>query len=264
MDARMIASSDTQFPHCEFYIAPHEYLDIDNLEIQPIAPRLGARFTSPVIVICPSPRVAYSLLVASQQRGDSEVLEFITQPCGPRKLAKAFEMCVQRQQQRVEASNGVKTKPAASRTKTLDKLERQPSPASNAGVNHQPEVKLTSHLTSTKKEFAKPSGKLNSFPKDGNFSHISSPAESRITLEQNGHQPSSQEEVPPTVLLVDDNDINIKLLVAFMKKLGCYYITAQNGQEALECFKNASQISVVLMGRCFNEADCRLQLQIPD
>lgn len=256
MDARVIAPSDTQFRHCEFYIAPHEYLDIDNLEIQPIAPGLGARFTSPVIIICPTPRVAHSLFVASQQRGDSEVLEFITQPCGPRKLAKALEMCIQRQQQRVEASDGVKIRPAASRTTTLDKLKRQP------------EVKLTSHLASTRQDFAKPPGKLNSFPKGGNSTHDSShavlaPEENKTTGEQNGHQPSPQEEVSPTILLVDDNDINLKLLVAFMKKLGCYYITAQNGQEALESFKeNASQIGIVLMGRFSMKqtAGCRYQI----
>lgn len=42
------------------------------------------------------------------------------------------------------------------------------------------------------------------------------------------------------VLLVDDNKINLKLLVMFMKKCGFSYEEAENGQEALDRFKEAS------------------------
>lgn len=53
----------------------------------------------------------------------------------------------------------------------------------------------------------------------------------------------------PSVLLVDDNDVNLKLLVAFMKKAKFPYYTASNGLEALEVYKaNAGYIPVVLMG----------------
>lgn len=38
-------------------------------------------------------------------------------------------------------------------------------------------------------------------------------------------------------LLVDDNPINLKILSAYLKKLGQGYRTATNGQEALDAYK---------------------------
>ena len=41
-------------------------------------------------------------------------------------------------------------------------------------------------------------------------------------------------KVPTTLLLVDDNHINLKVLAAYMRKLDLAYDTAVNGQEALD------------------------------
>ncbi|KAJ6119974.1 hypothetical protein N7523_004254 [Penicillium sp. IBT 18751x] len=43
------------------------------------------------------------------------------------------------------------------------------------------------------------------------------------------------------VLVVDDNDINLKILSAFMRKIGCQYETASNGQIALEKYRNGNR-----------------------
>ncbi|KPI34667.1 uncharacterized protein AB675_68 [Cyphellophora attinorum] len=43
----------------------------------------------------------------------------------------------------------------------------------------------------------------------------------------------------PTLLLVDDNDINLRLLVAFAKKLKYSYTTAVDGELAVDAFKHA-------------------------
>ena len=45
----------------------------------------------------------------------------------------------------------------------------------------------------------------------------------------------------PYILLVDDNPINLKLLVTFMKKIKLPYDEAVNGYEALEKFKSSSR-----------------------
>lgn len=51
-------------------------------------------------------------------------------------------------------------------------------------------------------------------------------------------------------LLVDDNDINLKILASFMKRLGHGYDTAANGLEALQLYTaNPGLYSFVLMGR---------------
>ncbi|PYH87958.1 hypothetical protein BO71DRAFT_339888 [Aspergillus ellipticus CBS 707.79] len=43
------------------------------------------------------------------------------------------------------------------------------------------------------------------------------------------------------VLIVDDNDINIKILATFMRKIGCSYETATNGLAALETYKESTR-----------------------
>ncbi|KAJ5578886.1 hypothetical protein N7450_007753 [Penicillium hetheringtonii] len=68
------------------------------------------------------------------------------------------------------------------------------------------------------------------------------------TSEQQFGIRSSARQDSPLVLLVDDNSINMSLLVTFMKKLKVDYLTAQNGQEALDIFtENSSRVCLILM-----------------
>ena len=51
------------------------------------------------------------------------------------------------------------------------------------------------------------------------------------------------------VLLVEDNEINLKLLVAYMRKLKLNHATAINGLEALNAYKEAhGRFDVIFMG----------------
>lgn len=51
-------------------------------------------------------------------------------------------------------------------------------------------------------------------------------------------------------LLVDDNDINLRILASFMKRLGHAYDTAVNGLEALQMYTNNPGLyPFVLMGK---------------
>merc|ERR1711939_577087 len=47
----------------------------------------------------------------------------------------------------------------------------------------------------------------------------------------------SADEDFPTVLLVEDNDVNLSLLVAFMKKSKLSYVTAKDGLQATQAFE---------------------------
>lgn len=52
------------------------------------------------------------------------------------------------------------------------------------------------------------------------------------------------------VLLVEDNEINLKLLVAYMRKLKLNHATAINGLEALNSYKEANgRFDVIFMGK---------------
>lgn len=71
----------------------------------------------------------------------------------------------------------------------------------------------------------------------------------------NGAKPSKVDAEPSVtegmrVLLVEDNEINLKLLMTYMRKLKIDYTTATNGLEALEAYKEAKgQFDIVFMGK---------------
>ena len=44
----------------------------------------------------------------------------------------------------------------------------------------------------------------------------------------------------PRVLLVDDNDINLKIMVTYMRKLNCFYMTAKDGLQAFHNFRDST------------------------
>ncbi|KAI9035886.1 uncharacterized protein KD926_002640 [Aspergillus affinis] len=54
-------------------------------------------------------------------------------------------------------------------------------------------------------------------------------------------QPTESSREHTRVLLVDDNDINLKIMSTFMRKIGCHYDTASNGLIALEKYESSSQ-----------------------
>lgn len=60
-----------------------------------------------------------------------------------------------------------------------------------------------------------------------------------------------QEEDGLRVLLVEDNEINLKLLVATMRKLKLEYVTAINGLDAFNSYKDCGgNFDVIFMGSC--------------
>lgn len=68
-----------------------------------------------------------------------------------------------------------------------------------------------------------------------------------VTNEETG---PSQQPHSYKYLLVDDNDINLKILASFMKRLGHGYDTAANGLEALQMYtSNPGLYPFVLMGK---------------
>ena len=80
-------------------------------------------------------------------------------------------------------------------------------------------------------------------PQTAQTSEVTAEAASGEAAEANKSQ-SPHEEQPDQAeskqcakyLLVDDNNINLKVLSAFMKKLGHTYATASNGQEAVDAY----------------------------
>ncbi|KAJ5351557.1 hypothetical protein N7452_000531 [Penicillium brevicompactum] len=249
MDTCFIAPSQAQFVQCDFYISLHEHLDAGNLQLHSIAPSPKERLSSPLIIICSSPKVAHAMFMENRRRKDPAVLEFISQPCGPRKLAKTLETCIRRQQQRLDSVSDdeiSELSPVTSAPSSLDDPLRDPSTAFPNQLSNT-EVPVS---VSVMDYAARNSGRSGSNSPRCLHNPQGPQSLSRDTLDTpHGDSICDPALQPPTiVLLVDDNDINLRLLIAFMKKLNCDYIIAQNGEEALEAFKsNSSSIRMILM-----------------
>ncbi len=200
---------DTKF---DFYLAVQTELNCEDTEgrdLFGLSQRLvnrDGRF-SPVVVICQSPEEAHRMFVAAKNRSERFYFEFISQPCGPRKLARALDICVKRQ------------------------TEQRSSGLSPDEPTHWVEMPESSHLPLDVGPSEPPSNrmKISKRPTADTMGDGSRKGSSEA---------KSQQEMPePSVLLVDDNDLNLQLLCAYTEKDNHPYMTAKDGAEAVEVYK---------------------------
>ncbi|PLB47620.1 hypothetical protein P170DRAFT_385449 [Aspergillus steynii IBT 23096] len=227
--------------HCDFYITTQEYMELDDQRIRSIPPGPTRKFASSVVVICPSPGAARAMFTAARARGDLEVIEFISQPCGPRKLAKTLKTCCLRQRGRQRLSTA--------ETRLLVPFQQD-------GKYHIPPIPEEAHDSdftlkgmSVRVKDASPLESSNqSDASTTDPDQDSSPATSAQVPGSLSPETTPSPTSPPRVLIVDDNEINVKLLEAFMRKLGCESSIARNGLEAVESFKaQPKTFSIILM-----------------
>ncbi|KZF25695.1 hypothetical protein L228DRAFT_280918 [Xylona heveae TC161] len=254
------ARSSEALGHYDYYIATREDLDLASITLDHPPERLF----SPIIVICSTPASTKNMWSIIQERADAEVVECICQPCGPQKMAKTLKLCTQRQQQRHDLA--AKAKDAAP-SSNVSELPHRASVAPGAArgedsniatnatnANNAKPTELPEEVGTTK--VSTPS--TNEVP---NPSNEAAPISSKAGPDQGGRlmdnerTQNSQVPKPPeisnpaiTVLVVDDNEINARILTTYMKKLGCNYMVAYNGLEAFEAFKaEPARFSVILM-----------------
>ncbi|KAF4764182.1 hypothetical protein HAV15_001429 [Penicillium sp. str.  len=204
----------------------------------------------PIVVISRSPEAAHSMFVAANQSNHEAIVEFISQPCGPHKLAKAFNICTKRQQgQGPPAGGGSNTHQP--RGKKAFQLTKSP-PVSREDIETQraeDEMDFHKHKAG-KKAIDDEYRKLDKMedPQQPEDTHLSQTERDTITLPIREGFPEIEQLTTLTVLLVEDNDINLQILVAHMKKDGYRYTIARNGLEALNTFKaHPTKFGIVLM-----------------
>ncbi|KAJ5153932.1 uncharacterized protein N7500_009371 [Penicillium coprophilum] len=218
----------------DFYLAVQTELDCEDTggrNIFDLARHFdtGDNCTSPVIVICQSPEEAHRMFVASKGRSGTEFFEFVSQPCGPRKIARAMNMCIKRQRDRESGRRGSEEPtrwvevPQSSHL-PVD-IEASDSPEDRMKISKRP----TAETMGTEEDNSLLSRYLDRPGADRE--HALSPA-----------LPSKSEKdtptmVKPSVLLVDDNDVNLQLLCAYVRKSGFEYKTAKDGAQAVETYK---------------------------
>ncbi|PLB46487.1 hypothetical protein P170DRAFT_438263 [Aspergillus steynii IBT 23096] len=223
-----------------FYLAVQTELDSEDLEgrnLFNLAPQLCSQGdeTPIVVVICQSPEEAHSMFVAAKNRGINSIFEFVSQPCGPRKLARALELCIKRRRDD-ESGRRVSDEP----TRWVEMPESSHLPV-DVGPSDPPNERL--------KVSKRPTTDTMGSPEETSLQKAVAEGNWEVTLPNRSGQPSptTQDDkgtdepappVPKSVLLVDDNDLNLQLLCAYTKKDGRDYVTGKDGAEAVETYRS--------------------------
>jgi signal transduction histidine kinase/GAF domain-containing protein len=246
LEVTNISSLEGKSNPFDFYLAVQTELDSEDVEgrnLFGLGPHLANRAggSSPVVVICHSPEEAHRMFVAAKNQGEMSLFEFISQPCGPRKLARALDMCIKRQS---DQSSGQPNNDEPTRWVEMPESTHLPVDidASDAPRNR---MKISKRPTAdTMGSLERPS-QLSSPEEIQNGNSHDATQPSPITDQLETETDSSR----PFVLLVDDNELNLQLLCAYTKKEKTNYMTAQNGAEAVDLYKtNPGKFRVVIIG----------------
>ncbi|CAI7622392.1 unnamed protein product [Penicillium crustosum] len=254
MDVRILTPTDDSPPLCDFYVIVQTDTNSLNTweswlsKTQNYSHGSAGNRRVPIVVISRSPEAAHSMFVAANQSNHEAIVEFISQPCGPRKLAKAFNICTKRQQDQESPAEG-ESNIHQPQGKAFQ-LTKSP-PVFREDIETQraeDEMDFQKHKAGKKAiddEYRKLDKMEDSQQLEG--THLSQTGSDTITLPiREGF--SEIEQPTLTVLLVEDNDINLQILVAHMKKEGYRYTIARNGLEALNTFKaHPTKFEIILM-----------------
>ncbi|KAK7429494.1 hypothetical protein QQZ08_004087 [Neonectria magnoliae] len=216
----------------------------------------------PNIVVCSNPLEAYRQSQSVEAAGYSGIFEFISQPTGPRKLAKTLLLAYRRWMglpksptpsasgpllvQRPAGPNrhpssytvsdvGATTLipvPSTREAEAAAGVETTMGTEENATKTDQNAAKTDQNMTETERNTTR-TGPITTTESNG---IPTAPASTKETSPgRNTSDECTPEPGPPSqFLLVDDNHINLKVLSAYMNKLGLQYQIAMNGQEALD------------------------------
>ncbi|KAI4593876.1 hypothetical protein KJ359_008919 [Pestalotiopsis sp. 9143b] len=193
----------------------------------------------PVVVICHSAVIAHSLSLKFRQTRKGEAFEFIPQPVGPRKLANAMILALGRYND-AKASDLVASEPPQS-------IYANPmiTPDYTPGVELPVQSSWIPDLALSPIQLMNPQPIITNDLGESSPMPLLPEANELVEL---GLEMSMMSLTRDEILLVDDNNINLQILVSFMKKLKYKYKTASNGLEAFEIYSaSPGSFSHVLM-----------------
>ncbi|ETS85400.1 hypothetical protein PFICI_03425 [Pestalotiopsis fici W106-1] len=242
--------------------------------IEPGITELREGDITPTVIICRNALMARSMATSPKYsiRAGNGVLDFISQPVGPRKLAKVLLQCFKQWTKLQETAMSTQAPSDMNYSESANSPMEEPRDILFAqSTRSAPETSDTSADSSRPRSSAETQRQV--------VEESISPLRDPIDLDRDRHaetpQPDQTAIAPNTnttehgvgeegksqnleirlkqshkarYLLVEDNAINMKILIAYMRKLGHRYDTANNGQEALEAFqKGAGQYKCILM-----------------
>ncbi|KAF7530475.1 hypothetical protein G7054_g9526 [Neopestalotiopsis clavispora] len=233
---------------------------------------LRADEMTPTVVICRNALVARRMATSPKYsiRACNGVIDFISQPVGPRKLAKVLLQCFKHWTKLQETAISTQAPSVFTQSESMASPLEEPRDLLFAqSARSAPEAQVAPGASPRPRSLTAP----ERHPIE---EHVTSPSLSHRNSDQDAETPRpSQAAIAPKpveeeaggerprqnmeirlkrktpmarFLLVDDNAINLKILTAYMGKLGHRYDTARNGLEAFEAFqKGAGQYKCVLM-----------------
>lgn len=223
---------------CDFYLMVHGDLDSPDAEDSQLLNLDQASKLSPLVVVCQSPEAAHNMFARAMSRSQESVVEFISQPCGPRKLVKALELCIRRLDGQ-ESNNAEETRWVELPESSYLPLDIGPrnAPGDRMKISKRPTAEPIVNQDSENS---------NTFSKGRIQKDVSAPQ--RVLSSRNVSE-KSPGSCRPSVLLVEDNPINLNILVAYMKKEGWDCTTATNGLEAVQKFRaHPGKFGLVILG----------------
>jgi signal transduction histidine kinase/FixJ family two-component response regulator len=261
MDVHVVSPSDESPPLCGFYIAVQTDTEpVNTWDVWLSKAKNGhihdddKSHVISMVVICQSPEAAHFMFVAateSDQSNHEAIVEFISQPCGPRKLAKAFSMCIKRQQSR-RSLTGSNASTDQAQQKNMPR-STETRPVSREGIEAQrTEVETQFGIDTAAKKAIDDEycdlDKVNVSQQSVDIDLPQTDSDDKTLPIREKRAKLEKETATMTVLLVEDNDVNLQILIAYMKKEGYQYATARNGLEALNIFKaSPGRFGVVVM-----------------
>ncbi|KAM0340581.1 hypothetical protein ACHAPU_010418 [Fusarium lateritium] len=213
---QVIQPSDTQTPHVVL---------CDGLSLEEARAFTQNHKWIPIVVICSNAVLARKTEAAkSRDATDEQSIFFTHQPIGPRKLDRILAKAIK------------------SDLMTLRLTLTHPSP--------NPETH--DHASATQAPPTPPHNETERASSNNPFDHamatVARLPRSPLTTPSEKPDPISDQSANNTFLLVDDNPINLKMLVMFMKKLHLQYTTATDGKQAVEKYKeNPKRFRCVFM-----------------
>ncbi|KAH6639704.1 hypothetical protein C7974DRAFT_422225 [Boeremia exigua] len=195
--------------------------------------------------------VALDALEAATLRSDvrvtskESVVEIMTQPLGPFKLAYVLNQCLDRFVHPNENVIHVSTSDSAqSEPPPVEgPMPLSPSPAEMPPLLNQPHWHQTDKLDPPSFTESQHPATITLAPETTELEKRTLPIRPKLTISN-----SAVDDTSSKILITDDNTINRRLLTAFMKKHNFQYVEAENGLEALRAYQSTPTLfSIILM-----------------
>lgn len=163
------------------------------------------------------------------------IIEIIAQPVGPQKLGKSLQRCMQRKKLLERPQEALTIDHV---TLSLYKDDPVPSSAETQGSDNSPPNSFRKTSPPQQHSHGKVKSEEQPVPDP-----VDRPNSRPGPSPQQGPQQTPQQSIDgslPSVLVVDDNQINLQLMVTFVRKSHHPYESATDGQLAVEAYKRSA------------------------